>query len=236
MVTEPEGIYIAFPFQLDNGTLAFDVQGGEIKAGIDQIPGSANDWNSVQNYARLANANEQILLNSPEIPLMQFGGINTGRYEAGAEPETTHIFGWPMNNYWVTNFNAEQHGGITWKYTISSENTSSQQSASRFGWENRVSFLSRILPGGGTNEGKSEVSVISGWSENLLLVSLKPDDEGNLLLHVRENAGKRTTLQLKNEISGEEIILKEVDVLGNQIEDGSNQILPFESIFFKITR
>ncbi|HKL31037.1 MAG TPA: hypothetical protein VJ919_00815, partial [Tangfeifania sp.] len=235
MVTDPEGIYIAFPFQLDDGTLSFDVQGGEIRAGVDQIPGSANDWNSVQNYARLSNANEQILLNSPEIPLMQFGGINTGRYEATATPEKTHIFGWPMNNYWVTNFNAEQHGGITWKYTISSEENSSQQSATRFGWGNRVPFLSRILPGGGTGGEKSEGSLISGWPENVLLVSAKPSDDGNFLFHVRESTGKQTTLQLKNEISGQNILLKEVNVLGNEVENGSIQINPYDSKFFKIS-
>ncbi|MCD6354529.1 MAG: hypothetical protein J7L95_03180 [Prolixibacteraceae bacterium] len=60
---------------------------------------------------------------------MQFGGINTGRYKAGATPEATHIFGWPMNNYWTTNFNAEQHGGITWSYSISSAGNNSQTTA-----------------------------------------------------------------------------------------------------------
>ena len=42
-VVKPEGIYIAFPFALESGELAFDVQGGEIRAGVDQVPGSAND-------------------------------------------------------------------------------------------------------------------------------------------------------------------------------------------------
>ena len=120
LVTDPEGIYIAFPFLLDDGILSFDVQGGEIRAGIDQIPGSSNDWNVVQNYARIQSGKGQILLSSPEIPMMQFGAINTGRYKAGATPESTHIYGWPMNNYWTTNFNPEQHGGISWVYNISS--------------------------------------------------------------------------------------------------------------------
>lgn len=234
MVTDPEGIYIAFPFKLQGGTLAFDVQGGEIRAGVDQIPGSSNDWNSVQNYARLSNTSEQVLLSSPEIPLMQFGGINTGRYKAGATPETTHIFDWPMNNYWVTNFNAEQHGGITWKYTISSEDKSSQQSATRFGWGNRVPFLSRILPGGGTGGGKNEGSLISGWHENVLLVSVKPLNDGSFLFHVRENAGETTSLQLNNEITLKNIEMEEVNVLGNAVENGSAFLQPFESKFFKI--
>ncbi|TNC99945.1 MAG: hypothetical protein FD123_4416, partial [Bacteroidetes bacterium] len=191
MVIEPEGIYIAFPFALENGQLAFDVQGGEIKAGIDQIPGSSNDWNTVQNYARLSN--------SKETPLMQFGGINTGRYKAGATPETTHIYGWPMNNYWVTNFNAEQHGGFEWSYSISSAAENSQTAATRFGWENMVPFLSRVLPGGGSGGGKAEGPLISGWPENIVLVSAMPGTDGkSAVFHVRETAGKPAQIQLKN--------------------------------------
>lgn len=55
-------------------------------------------------------------MGSQEIPLMQFGAINTGRYQAGAVPQSTNMYSWPMNNYWVTNFNADQMGEIQWSY------------------------------------------------------------------------------------------------------------------------
>jgi hypothetical protein len=235
MVIEPEGIYIALPFVLENGQLSFDVQGGEIRAGIDQIPGSSNDWNTVQNYARLSNSNSQILLSSKETPLMQFGGINTGRYKAGATPKTTHIYGWPMNNYWVTNFNAEQHGGFEWNYSISSAAENSQSAATRFGWENMVPFLSRVLPGGGNGGGKTEGSLISGWPENIILISAIPGMDGkSAVFHVRETGGKTANIQLKNEISGAKLILTEVDVLGNPVQNGSSEIKAFESKFLKV--
>jgi hypothetical protein len=235
MVIEPEGIYIAFPFVLENGQLAFDVQGGEVRAGIDQIPGSSNDWNTVQNYARLSNSNTQILLSSKETPLMQFGGINTGRYKAGATPETTHIFGWPMNNYWTTNFNAEQHGGFEWNYSISSAAENSQSAATRFGWENMVPFLSRVLPGGGNGGGKPEGSLISGWPENIVLVSAMPDEDGkSAKFHVREIGGKQGSISLKNEINGKNLAIEEVDVLGNPIQNGTAEIKALEVKFLKI--
>ncbi|HSM49415.1 MAG TPA: glycoside hydrolase family 38 C-terminal domain-containing protein, partial [Draconibacterium sp.] len=235
MVIEPEGIYISFPFALENGQLSFDVQGGEIRAGIDQIPGSSNDWNTVQNYARLSNSNTQILLSSKETPLMQFGGINTGRYKAGATPETTHIYGWPMNNYWVTNFNAEQHGGFEWNYSISSAVENSQTAATRFGWENMVPFLSRVLPGGGNGGGKSEGSFISGWPENIVLVSAMPGTDGKSAnFHVRETGGKTANIQLKHEINGKILKLTEVDVLGNSVQSGSTEIKAFESKFLRV--
>jgi hypothetical protein len=235
MVTDPEGIYIAFPFKLENGQLAFDVQGGEIRAGVDQIPGSSNDWNTVQNYARLWNSDAQVLINSKETPLMQFGGINTGRYKAGATPATTHIFGWPMNNYWVTNFNAEQHGGFNWTYSIISEKGNSQQAATRFGWENNVPFLARVIPGGGNGGGVQQGSVISGWPENIILVSAMPAEDGkSALFHVRETAGKVATISLRNEITRKQLVINEADVIGNMVGNGTNQLKPFESKFLKV--
>ena len=41
-VTDPEGGYVAFPFKLDNGHLVFEVQGGQVRPGKDQLAGSAN--------------------------------------------------------------------------------------------------------------------------------------------------------------------------------------------------
>lgn len=71
---------------------------------------------------------------------MQFGAINTGRYQAGAVPQSTNMYSWPMNNYWVTNFNADQVGEMQWSYFINSSEDSSLEYAIKFAWSNK--FLS----------------------------------------------------------------------------------------------
>ena len=134
-IVDPEGIYIAFPFQLDKGKHFFEVQGGVVEAGKDQIPGSSNDWNTIQHFSSVRNGEAQIVIGSPEIPLVQLGNINTGRYKAGALPETTHLFSWPMNNYWVTNFNPDQKGQHQWTYYLTSGGGDLNSEATRFGWE-----------------------------------------------------------------------------------------------------
>ena len=48
---EPEAVYVSFPYQIEGGRIFLDVPGGNIEAGIDQIPGSSNDWYTVQNFA-----------------------------------------------------------------------------------------------------------------------------------------------------------------------------------------
>ena len=234
-VTDPEGIYNAMPFALKGGVLAFDVQGGEMRAGIDQIPGSTNDWNTVQNYARLYNDHAQIMVSSAEIPLMQFGGINTGRFTPEATPETTHIYGWPMNNYWVTNFNPEQHGGMEWTYTITSTEGNSMQEATRFGWGHRTPFLARVLPGGGTGDTNWQGSWIDGWPENILLVSAIPAEDGrSAIFHIRETGGKNGSFQMQNNDSGKPMKITQVDVTGYPVKNGSSTINALESKFFRV--
>ncbi|MEE4177923.1 MAG: glycoside hydrolase family 38 C-terminal domain-containing protein [Bacteroides sp.] len=235
LVTEPEGVYVAFPFVLEDGQLAFDVPGGEIRAGIDQISGSSNDWNTVQTYARLYNEHAQILLSSVEIPLMQFGGINTGRYTAGAVPETTHIYGWPMNNYWTTNFNADQRGGLTWQYSLTSRPGNSLLEATHFGWDYRTPFLSRVLPGGGRDDDQNEGVFLTGWPENILLVSVMPDQDGqSALFHVREIEGNACNFTLSNPLDGATLNAVEVDVTGYPVNNGSLELNPLESKFFRV--
>jgi alpha-mannosidase len=166
---------------------------------------------------------------------MQFGAINTGRYQAGAMPQGTHIFSWPMNNYWVTNFNADQRGGHTWTYCLTSSNDVSNTFASRFGWGSRVPYLTRILPGEGTGDNLKEGSFIQGWPDNVILVSSKPVQNGEaVLIHLRETGGKEEILDLKNGLTGSRLNISEADVTGKPVKNAGNTIRPLESKFFLI--
>lgn len=234
-IVSPESFYIAFPFGIKDGTHFTEVQGGVIEAGIDQIKGSSNDWYTVQNFTSVKNGNGQIIMGCAEMPLMQFGAINTGRYQAGAVPQTPSVFSWPMNNYWVTNFNADQRGGHTWTYYLTSSPDVSNGMAEEFGSGCRTPFLTRILPGAGTGDGKKEGSFISGWPGNVLLVSAFPEDGGkSCILHLRETGHTKASLELANGLTGQKLKTVEVDVTGREIKDPSNEIMPLQSKFFRV--
>ncbi|MDR1879964.1 MAG: glycosyl hydrolase family 38 [Tannerellaceae bacterium] len=197
-VTDPEAVYIAFPFEVENGKIHLDVPGGTIEAGVDQIRGSSNDWYTVQNFATAMGGKEQVIVCSPEIPLMQFGAINTGRYKAGAVPQSAHMYSWPMNNYWVTNFNADQMGELQWRYLLHSAATNTTEYATRFAWENRIPLPTRVLPAGGGQKAPAEpVSLLELTPANLLLITMKPvEGENAVLLQLRETGGKPATLEV----------------------------------------
>ncbi|MGL4852374.1 MAG: glycosyl hydrolase family 38 [Phocaeicola sp.] len=200
-VIEPEGVYIALPFALENANIYCEVPGGVMQAGADQIKGSSNDWNTHQNFVSVANQQAQIVVGSSEAPLMQFGAINTGRYKAGALPDSPNIYSWVMNNYWVTNFNAEQRGEFVWKYYITSIGNNSHAEATQFGWSQRVAMPTRVLPAQLNAPSKlmNAAPVLELKGGEFILINAAPvEGERAILLQIREIGGKDCTLDIPN--------------------------------------
>jgi alpha-mannosidase len=234
-IVSPESFYIAFPFDIEDGKHFTEVQGGVIESGKDQIKGSSNDWYTVQNFTAIRNGNMQLIIGSAAMPLMQLGAINTGRYKAGAMPQSTNLFSWPMNNYWVTNFNADQRGGHSWTYYLTTSNDISNAAATRFGAGCRTPFLTRIIPGSGKGDNNWEGTFISGWPANVLLVSAVPASDGkSCIVHLRETDNHKATLSLTNGITGKALNSLEVDANGREISDPSIEIAPLQSKFFRL--
>ncbi len=236
-IVSPESFYIAFPFLLDQGKIHLEVAGGSMEAGVDQIPGSANDWNTIQNFVRVKNEEAQIVLVSPEAPLMQLGNINTGRFKYNAAPESNHLFSWPMNNYWTTNFNADQRGMYRWTYNITSINNNSNTEATKFSWGNRVPFLARVIPKG--LEGKKKpntLSILSNIPDNILIISATPiANENALLFHFREVENKKSSF-LPKSILNNNVNWFETDVIGQELKKvNSINIDALETKFFKLS-
>lgn len=236
--TEPEAVYVSFPYQIEDGRIFLDVPGGNIEAGVDQIPGSSNDWYTVQNFAAARSSDVQVVMGSLEIPLMQFGAINTGRYQAGAVPQTTNMYSWPMNNYWTTNFNADQTGGLQWSYFITSSADTTAGFATRFAWENRIPFLTRVLQAG-DREDKDAPSCgtfLTLRPDNLLLVNMAPvEGERAVMLHLRETDGRPAAFA----VTSDEVKIRKVtvcDVTGKPVGGKDEaEFNPWESKFIKLS-
>lgn len=236
--TEPEAVYVSFPYQIEDGRIFLDVPGGNIEAGVDQIPGSSNDWYTVQNFAAARSSDVQVVMGSLEIPLMQFGAINTGRYQVGAVPQTTNMYSWPMNNYWTTNFNADQTGGLQWSYFITSSADTTAGFATRFAWENRIPFLTRVLQAG-DREDKDAPSCgtfLTLRPDNLLLVNMAPvEGERAVMLHLRETDGRPAAFA----VTSDEVKIRKVtvcDVTGRPVGGRDEaEFNPWESKFIKLS-
>jgi hypothetical protein len=222
-VFSPEGAYVAFPFKLDEGRLAFEAQGSIVYPGVNQLAGTSADWNTIQNFAAVQSDEAQIVFVSRDIPLVHFGDINTGRFYYRLKPETNHIYSWVLNNYWVTNFKASQQGELRWSYSITSSADRSNIFATRFGREERVPLLSRVIMPSGS-AGKTDLvsrSLFNLDVPNLMLVNAAPSLDGKgIVLHLRELEGTHALLDIRRlqEETGA-ISVGEVNVLEEELSD-----------------
>ena len=217
-VADPEGVYVAFPFTINNGHHVVEVAGGTMIPGKEQIEGSASDWTGIQNFTSLRSDSGQIVFVSPEIPLVQLGNINLGEFfrvpnpgtistteEAAMDrkyPASGSIFSWVLNNYWTTNFLASQQGELKWSYHITSMADPSNNLATRFGMENRIPILTRVLTASGISDTTFiPQSFYTSVSGNVVLISMRPDISGRgILLQMRETTGKADSIPIEDQL------------------------------------
>ena len=237
--TDPEGLYVAFPFRLPDSRIVFETIGGILSQG-EQLPGSSSDWNVAQNFVSVRGKKGQIIVVSNEVPLWQFSDFNMGKFERNPKPGKTTLYSWVMNNYWFTNFRAYQEGGFSWSYQLTSTADTTNTFATKYAWNQRNTFPTRTFPAG-VNELKStsmETLRISG-SPNAMLVNSRPafKEKGTILLHFRELEGKDAVVNLSSAVPGKSISrLVEVNAAGKEIGDAltSVSLRPFEVRFIEV--
>jgi hypothetical protein len=175
-------------------------------------------------------------MGSPEVPLMQFGGFNCGRFKAGALPETTTMYSWPMNNYWVTNFNAYQYGDFEWSYFLTSSADISIAFATRFAWSARIPLPVRVLPAGNAAPDlKAEASTLEIIPENLLLINMRPlENERAILMQLREIGGRPAVFDARS-LYWKKLRFEVCDANADPLPvQGAINFRPWENKFIKI--
>ncbi len=237
-VTDPEGVYVAFPFRLDGGHIAFEAQGGVVVPGKDQLEGSSSDWNGIQNFASVRNDKAQIVITSPETPLMMFGDINLGKFQRISNPKTNNIYSWVMNNYWTTNFRASQEGELKWSYAITSADRADNLFASDFGWETRIPFLARVIPAGTSEDKQSGFSLLPAGTGSVMLVNAYPaSNRKDIILQLREAGGQNAEVDLSGLLSLPTVKgISEVNVIETPLSENIQKLsfTPWQPRFLKV--
>jgi hypothetical protein len=239
ILTDPEALYIAFPFSLPDSKIVFETIGGILTQG-QQLPGSSSDWNAAQNFVAVRGKKGQIIVVSNEVPLWHFSDFNMSKFERYPKPGKTWLYSWVFNNYWTTNFRSFQEGGFGWSYQITSIADTTNTAATKYAWGERNPFPTRTFPAG-ANELKSpvlETLKLSG-SPNAFLVNSRPSfkPDGSILLHFRELEGKNAEVKLSSAVPGQTIKkMTEVNTIGKTLGQplSSIQLKPYEVKFIEV--
>lgn len=140
-VREKEGVHVAFPLRVPGGQLRFDVATAVVRPDSDQLAGSSRNVVNVQSWVDVSNDSLGVTWASADAPLVEIGGLNAESPWMRSLPRTQTFFSYVMNNYWHTNYKADQDGPVRFRYALRPHGALRTEEAVRFGRERREALL-----------------------------------------------------------------------------------------------
>ncbi len=140
-VRTKEAIHLAFPFSLPDGELRYDVAWGIVRPELDQIPGSCKNFFSVQSWVDVSNSESGVTWSTPDAPLIEIGSITAEKPWMSDITPARNFYSYLMNNYWHTNYKADQEGPASFRFSIRPHGKFDPVEAVKFGVEQRQPLI-----------------------------------------------------------------------------------------------
>jgi hypothetical protein len=177
-VRDKEGVHIAFPFDIPGGQLRYDVANGIVRPEHDQLPGACKNFFSVQSWVDVSSDSFGVTWATVDAPLIEIGAVTAELpWMKTIDPSST-FYSYVMNNYWHTNYKADQEGLVVFRYSVQPHEAFRPDVAARFGVERRQPLIAVLA-----DPTKPPVkSLLQVSSSSVLVSSLKAIEGGKALL------------------------------------------------------
>jgi alpha-mannosidase len=193
-VTTPEAVYLPFPVDVADPRFHLELNGVALEPEVEQLPGSCRDWYGIQRWAEVGGDGLSVIVAPLDAPLIQVGGITTGRWAHHLAAEQGTLVSWALHNHWDTNFKASQAEDLLLRYRFTSLPTYDSAEAARFAMEASVPPLIVRVPGADTGR---QGQLLAVEPEGVAEVHLKGAVDGRgLIAHVRNLTGSAQDLIL----------------------------------------
>lgn len=214
-VREKESVHFAFPVKISDGQMRVDIGTGIMKPEKNQLTGANKDYFSMQRWVDISNKQEGLTFTTREVPLIEegelvnelpyassesYGGVSGEKKWKEHATISNTFFSYTMNNYWYTNYKADQEGKVTFHYAIYLHDQFDPAAATRKGIED----CQQLLVTTAKSNGNLPFQVND---KHILLTSVKPSAFGQGLilrlynassqaqqLHFIWNAGKENNI------------------------------------------
>ena len=173
-VRTPEGVHLAFPLRVQGGQIRFDVASSIVRPDSEQLAGSARNFVEAQSWVDVSNDSLGVTVATPDAPLVEIGGINAESPWMRALPSSQTFYSYVMNNYWHTNYKADQEGPVTFRYMLHPHGAFQADEAARFGAEAREPLLVVAAAG----RAPSPLPLLRVTPAAVLVTAMKPGADG----------------------------------------------------------
>jgi hypothetical protein len=114
----PEIFYVAFPLPTGSALPRLSNGGVPFTPFADQLPGTCADYFAIDSWADYVTPEGRWLWVSPDAPLMALGPSPTLSKRQSAPSEAGHLLAMVFNNFWYTNFAADEHGIMEFRFDL----------------------------------------------------------------------------------------------------------------------
>ena len=193
-IRSKEGVHIAFPFNVPQGQIRFDVAQGIVRPEEDQLPGACKNFFSVQSWVDISNDQRGVTWATPDAPLIEIGSITAEKKWMKDADNAQNFYSYVMNNYWHTNYKADQEGLATFRYSLQPHGEYLVEDIVRFGLGQREPLIATTASG----PAKGESSLYELESFSIVAVSTTPlVPEGAWLLCLYNPTGMAHTTDVQ---------------------------------------
>ncbi len=145
--TRAEAVYLPFPLAIEEPTFHLDLNGVPLEPEREQLPGSCRDWYGIHRWAEVGDESLSVTIVPLDSPLIQVGGITTGRWAYQLDTRKATLVSWALHNHWDTNFKASQGEDTLLRYRLTSSARYDSAASSRFAMEATLPPLIVRVPG-----------------------------------------------------------------------------------------
>jgi alpha-mannosidase len=173
-VRQKEGMHFAYPFRVPGGRIRYDVADGIVEPEKDQLSGSCKNFFSIQHWIDVSNDQLGVSLVTLDAPLIEIGSITAeSPWIESLHPSPT-LYSYVMNNYWHTNYKADQEGVVTFRYSIIPHEEARLAETSRLSRE----ICQPLLLMSADRSQHPLSSLFTLQPDSIIVESLKPIDHG----------------------------------------------------------
>jgi alpha-mannosidase len=232
-VRQKEGVHIAFPFSVPEGQLRYDVADGVVRPETDQLAGACKNFFSVESWVDISNREYGVTWATANAPLVELGEITAEQPWMKSIKTSSSIYSYVMNNYWHTNYKADQEGPVTFAYSIRPHAAFDATEAAKFGTERRQPLIVSVSG----SPGPLHLPLMELSSTKVIVFSIKPVAAANSwLVHVYNPtaADQMAGLRWKD---GERVSIRRSDAAGESGNSVRNfELAAFDGAYFLISQ
>ena len=225
-IRELEGVHIGFPFAMNDAEVRYDVANAVVRPTLDQVNGACKNFFSVQSWVDVSNPDYGLTWAVPNAPLFEMGAITAETPWMQSIRTSSTLYSYVMNNYWHTNYKADQEGPTRFNYSVRPHGAFDPVEAVKFGTEMREPLLVQ-----GVSEQPSE-PLMQLLPTELVVLSLRPLTRHSwvVFLYNPSSSAQDPQIRWRNNAS---ITVHASDVEGESVDDNTT-VLPYATRYLRL--